>query len=515
MIGRICEHLDGMPLAIELAAGRLRTMSLAELERRLTDRFRVLRSPASRTADERHHTLRATVAWSYQLLSADEQTLFDRLSVFPARFDLDAAEIVCGTPPLDRPATFDLLASLVDKSLVVLDPRSGRYRLLETLRQYGAERLGARGEVGELRARHLAHYVAVAEEARRWYEGDRNADGRAVFAAEWDNLRAALDWAEAAGEGRAADALVRAPFWFACLGAHDEHERWAATRAPSSTDSEVLACTAFWADLTRDAEPSLSHAMAERALAAAPAPDHPFALHARFVLTACAWYGGRPTEARAHDVELKRVAAGAEPSLPVLFFRAFIHPLAAATPDAAPAVVDAARHAGAPLRNETLEAMLAFHAGVAAYATGAVERARAEWHRSAAVAERCGCPNIEAAALAMLAVRGAVLERDPENLLLDALQRLEALHLRSYALWAAAGVADWWVRCGRIEEAAHVIGFLDRHDPGGYQSVADLRDHATRMVDAHAGADEWRRRGAAMSRDEILRYCVERLGVEA
>lgn len=144
VIDELCHRLDGLPLAIELAAARARSMSLADLTNRLGDRFRLLRG--LRRASERHQTLRATVAWSYDLLNSDEQRLFDRLSVFAGGFDLAAAEAVCADDQLDRIDVDELVASLVDKSMIVTGS-GGRYVLLETLRQFGEERLAVRARV--------------------------------------------------------------------------------------------------------------------------------------------------------------------------------------------------------------------------------------------------------------------------------------------------------------------------------------------------------------------------------
>ena len=144
---QICERLDGIPLAIELAAARMRSLSVEDLLERLRDRFRLLRGSGRSTLD-RHHTLRATVSWSYELLSDDERLLFDRASVFAGGFDLCAAETVCGFDPIDDVDVVDLVSSLVDKSMIVADRGAVgmRYRLLETLRQYGEDQLELRGE---------------------------------------------------------------------------------------------------------------------------------------------------------------------------------------------------------------------------------------------------------------------------------------------------------------------------------------------------------------------------------
>ena len=168
MIASICLQLDGMPLAIELAAARLRSLSLSVLNDRIDQRFRLL-TGGSRTALARQQTLRATVDWSYSLLHGVEQTLLRRLSVFTGSFDLDAAEAVCSFGTIETLDVTDLLGSLVDKSLVVAEPAGTalRYRLLETIRQFAAERLAEtdHDEAAALRAAHCAHYLSVAEAA--------------------------------------------------------------------------------------------------------------------------------------------------------------------------------------------------------------------------------------------------------------------------------------------------------------------------------------------------------------
>ena len=167
LIASICVRLDGMPLAIELAAARLRSLSLSVLNDRIDQRFRLL-TGGSRTAQARQRTLRATVDWSYSLLHGVEQLLLRRLSVFTGSFDLDAAEAVCGFGNIETLDVTDLLGSLVDKSLVVAEAGPAlRYRLLETIRQYAAERLAEtdHGEAAALRAAHCAHYLSVAEAA--------------------------------------------------------------------------------------------------------------------------------------------------------------------------------------------------------------------------------------------------------------------------------------------------------------------------------------------------------------
>ena len=163
-VAEICNRLDGIPLAIELAAARVRALSVEQIAARLEDRFRLL-TTGDRAATPRQQTLRALIDWSYDLLTEDERVLLRRLAVFAGGWTLDAAEAVGAGGDLDPGDIVDVLTRLVEKSLVAADPDGGRYRLLETVRQYAQERLNASGEGDEVRARHLAFYLALAETA--------------------------------------------------------------------------------------------------------------------------------------------------------------------------------------------------------------------------------------------------------------------------------------------------------------------------------------------------------------
>jgi predicted ATPase len=186
----ICRHLDGIPLAIELAAARVRAMAPAEIARRLDERFRLL-AGGSRRSQERHRTLLATVSWSHDLLSDDEKIVFRRLAVFPATFDLAAAEAVAGDGTLD---VVDCILRLVDRSLVMFEPDQDRYRLLETLRQYGADRLAEAAETDETRGRHARYFLTFAERVSPSLNDARYLLAQPVVTAELDNLRATADW---------------------------------------------------------------------------------------------------------------------------------------------------------------------------------------------------------------------------------------------------------------------------------------------------------------------------------
>jgi non-specific serine/threonine protein kinase len=210
-VARICRRLDGIPLAIELAATAARALSFAEVATRLDDRFRLLRA-GGRTAPPRHQTLRAAVDWSHQLLDADEVRLFRSLAVFAGGFDIDAVEAMYG------PNALSVLLRLIDKSLVVVEwrGRGQRYRLPETVREYADEKLIDSGEAAPLRDKHADFYVALAEAGAAGVIGPDQVAWVEHLETEHDNLRAALAWCQADPDGaemeeRLAGALGR--FW--------------------------------------------------------------------------------------------------------------------------------------------------------------------------------------------------------------------------------------------------------------------------------------------------------------
>jgi predicted ATPase/class 3 adenylate cyclase len=204
VIASVCQRLDGLPLAIELAAARLRSLSLNGLHDRLDQRFRLL-TGGSRTALPRQQTLRAAVDWSHSLLTGAEQSLLRRLSVFAETFDLDAAEAVCGFGDIAVFDVAELLGALVDKSLVVAEPAGGalRYRLLETIREFAAERLAEAGqdEAATVAAAHSQHYVSVAEAASPHLTGSGQGHWFARLDADQANLRRAARYASGVPDG--------------------------------------------------------------------------------------------------------------------------------------------------------------------------------------------------------------------------------------------------------------------------------------------------------------------------
>jgi predicted ATPase/DNA-binding SARP family transcriptional activator/DNA-binding CsgD family transcriptional regulator len=202
-VAQVCRRLEGIPLAIELAAGRMGMLSAEQLASRLEDFLKLL--TGGLTADPRHRTLRATLEWSHELLSEPERALFGRLSVFAGGWALEAAEEVCSGEGIEQDDVLELLSELVDKSLVVAEASPGeeempRFRMLEPVRQYGQERLQESGTAEWVRERHAKYYLTLAQEAEPELEGADQIRWMDRLEAEHDNLRAALSWALEGGQ---------------------------------------------------------------------------------------------------------------------------------------------------------------------------------------------------------------------------------------------------------------------------------------------------------------------------
>jgi predicted ATPase/class 3 adenylate cyclase len=325
-VATVCARLDGLPLALELAAARVRALSVDQLLARLEDRFRLLTS-GSRTALARHQTLQGTVDWSHALLTAPERVLFRRLAGFAGGWTLEAAEAVCGHDGLAPDDILDLLTRLVDQSLVLADAAPegpSRYRLLETLREYAQHKLVEAEEVAAVRTRHAAHHLALAEETAPTLYGHEQLAGLARLGREHANLLLALGWladrAERGGpsESAAAEAALRlgaalSRFWLmrshlalarewlgrllALPGAHG-----------SAARARVLACAAEVANWRRDSPAARRLAREGLALARA-AGDSEGAALSHLMMGTAAWQGQEAAVARSHLEASRRAFA--------------------------------------------------------------------------------------------------------------------------------------------------------------------------------------------------------------
>jgi predicted ATPase len=228
-VAQVCSRLDGIPLAIELAAARVKALPVEGIAARLDDRFQLL-TGGSRAALPRHQTLRGAMDWSYDLLSEQERMLFRRSSVFVGGFTLEAAETICSGDGLDQREILDLLSHLVDKSLIVAEGQNGevRYRLLETIRRYAQVRLSDANETSHVQRRHRDFYVALASAAEPQLTGPEQAVWLDRLEREHDNLRAALEASRDDRDGSEPSLrLTAALWWFWFVRGHwSEARRW-------------------------------------------------------------------------------------------------------------------------------------------------------------------------------------------------------------------------------------------------------------------------------------------------
>ncbi|MFJ4187945.1 ATP-binding protein [Kitasatospora sp. NPDC089509] len=259
-VGLLCRRLDGIPLAVELAAGRLRALSVEQITARLDDRFRLL-TGGSRTALPRHQTLRTTIGWSHELCTVQERLLWARLSVFVGSFDLEAAEYVCGGDGIEPEDVLDLLDELVAKSVALREdsPFGVRFRLLDTLREYGGHWLRAAGEEQRLLRRHRDWYLGVATWGEVEWFGPRQAETAERTRLAHTNLRAALEFCLAEPGEEQIALLLAGTLWFYWVGCGHlgEGRHWldralALDREPTEARAKALWVTGYMATLQGD-----------------------------------------------------------------------------------------------------------------------------------------------------------------------------------------------------------------------------------------------------------------------
>ena len=354
-VAQLCRRLDGIPLAIELAAARVRVLAPQDLVERLDQRFRVL-TRGSRVGLARHQTLRSTIDWSYELLSGSERAALNRLSVFAGGCDLAAAEAVLPGGELEVDEVLEALGQLVDKSLVVVDPdeRIGtRYSQLETIRQYAQEHLEADGEASRLRARHAEHFIRVAEDAGPRLRSREQLVVSAAMAREVDNFRAVLDWAL---ETESADDALRlvAPFTLGGMAIGDAAVPWAdAARAiPGAADHELFPMVVAWSAWGKVIHGD--YEQAQELAAAAAAAQARLGTHHPRVDMACAvvaFFRGDSDRAYDHAEEwVRRARASGDPYELSSALITFAVPVRRSDPDAALVIaqegVKVARDAG-------------------------------------------------------------------------------------------------------------------------------------------------------------------------
>lgn len=520
-IAEICRRLGGIPLAIQLAASRMRALSPGDLLAHLDDRFGLLQG-GSTDATSRHHTIRSSVDWSYQLMTPQEQLAFDRLSVFAGGFDLAAAEAVCTDQELPANAVARVVGSLVDKSMVLVErQRFGvRYRLLEPLRQFGAHSLAARNETTWLLARHLDHYMRVAVDTRRAWLGPRQADAEDVYTREWANLRLALDTAVRSEAVAAADAIIDAAAPHAWSRMEYEHGDWARkvldlAGGHGRVTPATYAWAAHWTFLAGG--PSDAVRLARQGIAASPHPTQPRTAWCWATTTwalLSAGSGGRDAATAALNAdEASRNSDGFD-RCGALCAR-IEEAITRSAPDLKQLVAQygsVARQIGSPsLRSRAA----LYEIGLVTELTSdpldddpfAIHRVGLELARSV------GDVNQEGKHLFMVAAYAMRTHRpDAATVTSDVVEWLHQTRQWSVIWMLLDYAAAWMVTTGRCETAAVVLGHTEAHHPSwSYSRIQSSRAHALQAVRTLADADELMADGAATSRDEVVDLVVHAL----
>jgi predicted ATPase/DNA-binding SARP family transcriptional activator len=516
---QVCERLDGIPLALELAAARVRSLTVEEMLDRLHDRFRLLRSSGRSTLD-RHNTLRATVAWSYQLLSPDEQLLFDRMSVFAGGFDLGGVETVCAFGAIDDVDIFELVSALVDKSMIVAHRGAfgTRYRLLETLRQYGDEQLALRHETAQLRDRHATYYADLAAELDVTIRGPRQVEGEARMAADWDNIRAAHLWSLVQADLELAERLAEGTFHYSVYGMGHDHAALLRRTVQLGEEldrpsSSMLGMLSYWTEMQGDA--AEARRLAQRGLEVAPTLDHPDTAGCWWTLAGASptVTPGSPEALAAFRHQAAAVANITDLDLHWWALACLTDASMNADPAASAALVQQLHETAARVQCPRLS-LTALQHEVYAYLEASPPDYEATimcYEDAAAIARATGDRQSLPLALRGLAMASTASGTG------DALARCHD------ALIALLDIRHWpkirqtlesatlaLARAARTQQAAAILGYLDAHSPGfGIEHSLHFRDQARQLIDASNDHNAAKLHGAHLSAEELVANAIE------
>jgi predicted ATPase/class 3 adenylate cyclase len=511
----VCRRLDGIPLAIELAAARTRAMSVEQIASHLDDRFRLL-TRGARTAVPRQQTLQGAIDWSYELLGPPERELFDLLGVFAGGFDLAAVAAVAGTDELEA---LDLMDSMVGKSMVETDPGYDRYQLLETLRQYAWDRLLTTGRLGAARDAHAEHFsVLAAEQAKLMSVSGRQVGALDRLEADYDNLRAAL--AHLIAERRADDAvrLVRRLSGLFNIRHSREGFGWfqqvvaIAGELPANARARLLADTAWAAMNAGDLQAQARYATEAIGLGGDDAPANAY-----YILGMCQTYAGNYADAAEHLRRAITIAAASNDLTTQATAAGMLVQSLAWIGDeqAARQLIPSAIELAERLGNPTITAAVYFTAAEGLAVFGSARDVIAMLDKALAHADACG-PSVGSAAWVLYslqlddpvdaagALRGAV------PLAKDQLAGYRQL----LPLVAAAKIA---AQTGKSELAARLLGtYIHYRDEGvhhvGYMTEGrwweQLLDQLTERLGASVVDDELRD-GAQLTPTQALQLAAE------
>jgi predicted ATPase/DNA-binding SARP family transcriptional activator len=531
-IDSICQQLDCIPLAIELAAARMSTFAPGDVLERLDQRFALL--TGNRNDGSAHQrTLRSAVDWSYQLLDATEQLLFDQLSVFAGSFNLAAVESVCthlDELPIDTAKT---LASLAEKSMVVVErkPFGVRYRLLETLRQFGAEQLAERYSFDDLRLRHLQYFVLVCEkEYLRWFSAAQ-FEADAVLDREWDNLRAAMAYSCAAGATAYGERLAIAIVPYAVHRMRSEHGDWcnslveaAQTRAKALSKSKGAAkqtpvlqaegelhlsavffgWTAWWSMIRSTHERTLALCvLGQQHLSSEMDPGRALC---KSMEASTLFLLGRRSEGRKVGHEFSPALLHASPWEEYTLRRAlFVVSVGQEFATHAQRLAAIAERFGAPSLIASARFYQGFSKALSAepdFVTAAVLHQEGVQLAQLAKAPFAESQNLQGLLEARLAM-------NTDDVLLVCSEALHRIHdLRHWVyLWRVVDItALLLAQRGRVSEASLAVGHLDAHVPGWQP---EPRSSTKALLALEPPDPESTQRGGAMDRDSLVRQLIE------
>lgn len=507
-IAALCKRLDGLPLAIELAAARVRTMSPAEMLEHIAENFGpVSRKSGPGPGPSRHRTLANTLEWSYQLLGKGEQLLLGRLAIFAGGFDQHAVESVCGPKHTSSGATtLEALAGLVDQSLVAPE-RTGRvtrYRLLETIRSYARLKISEEDQQ-EVAERHLAYYRSlVTDTFEQWRDSYQPA--AAVFDEEWDNIRVAVQRALSSADVGSLHQLLEGLAWPGLWSVRLEIDEWAQEASALSGRSGATVGLAAHTSALRG-QTDRAEALAQAALAEAVRPQDPATHHAWAALFLVHTAGGEGQLAldAARAAHASMMAAygdfgDAFWSAIVAFLDATRDPTTAAeSAHRAERLIGATRHPA--LSAEVLSMLARYHARA-----GEPTRGVACCQEALALADEHGlayCRNSGRAALAYLTAMQGAAGAPAE--IAEALSGAYRDRLWFWVWQSIGTAARWLAHAGDLDAAAVLIGHLDAHAYGNVS--ASLRRSIEALPDDWAPTSS----GARMHRDAIVTFALQRL----
>ncbi len=515
-IGTICRHLDGLPLALELAAARMRSLNPADISDRMRSDLDLLSSGDEQS--DRHGSLRAVLDWSYGLLTTEQRQLFDRLSVFAGSFDLAAAEEVCAGRGIERSRVVDLLTSLVDASMVAVGGTEGaiRYSLLETLRRYGAEHCGDSREADLTQHAHARHFAALADQADLGLRGPEEARWVAVADRDLDNLRAAHRWMLRAGQVDLALRLARGLRYYMLYRFRDEVVAWGeASLDLSGAERHPLFAEVSGAvgeGLTARGEMAAALSLAIGVLNQLDDPDDVRRMYPLRVAGMVALYVGRLDDGYREHAEMLRLAR--------LHDRPYEAGMAllglaqsrtyAGEPDRGLFYADEQLRVVQPLGNPSMLA-LAWYDRAEALSSIDAARAIEPYQRAIQLAESAGSTFVEGIALVGLA---SLLGSSSEPGVALPLFRSIISRWRRMGIWhhqwtTLRNLVQLFIRIGSAEPAAVLIGAINAGSTAtpAFGSDADLMAAAAERLRVVLGRSRWSEaydRGAALSGDEAL-----------